>query len=176
MDSVRNKVRYEETAVALTGKANFGLSVNTWKKYQTTINHIDQCRQDTGVDMDLPFNSSKTLEFVGWMEARGLKSNTMSSYLSGVRMYHITCGYNDPTLREPIVKMILKGQDNWDKLQDRINGKRGRLPVTIKMMKLMKRNLIKVGWSVQEKRLFWSVATLCWYVADQEIILMNKLL
>ena len=96
------------------------------------------------------------------MKQRGLKSRTMSTYLSGVRMYHIVLGYNEPCLRETMVKLILKGQNNQDKLRERLNGKVGRLPVTVKMMKLIKLNLGKVKWAMEEVRLFWAVATLAW--------------
>ena len=112
--------------------------------------------------MSLPFDSNKTLEFLGWMEARGLKSRTMSSYLSGVRAYHIACGYGDPFLRDPMVSLILKGQDNWDKLQAKMLGKDGRLPVTKNVMKMLKQKLLDINWTVTEKRLFWAVATLAW--------------
>ena len=112
--------------------------------------------------MSLPFDEEKTLEFVGWMEARGLKSGTMSAYLSGVRAYHIASGYSEPKLRLPMVKLILKGQGNWDKLQAKLNGVTGRLPVTITMMKFIKNKLIKAKWPLMEKRLFWAVATIAW--------------
>merc|ERR1712105_44441 len=116
----------------------------------------------TGADMSLPFNGDKTLEFVGWMIEKQYKSRTMSSYLSAVRMFHIACGFNEPCLREPIIKMILKGQDNWDKIQEKIIGIIGRLPVTIKVMKLLKVNLCKANWPILEKRLFWAVACMPW--------------
>ena len=157
-----NKVKNLRTAEALASKANFGITSSTHKTYQTSISHVKKCEDDTGVDMSLPFNESKTLEFVGWMEARGLKSRSMSSYLSGVRAYHIAMGFEDPFMRNPMVKLILKGQDNWDKLQDRIGGKRGKLPMTVNMMKLLKKRLVKVNWAIEEKRLFWAVATLAW--------------
>ena len=114
------------------------------------------------MNMSLPFNQSKTLEFLGWMEARGLKSRSMSSYLSGVRSYHVASGFGDPFLRDPMVKLILKGQENWDKLQARLEGKDAKLPVTKIMMKHLKKNLLKVSWPRSEKRLFWAVATMAW--------------
>ena len=69
----------------------------------------------------------------------------MASYLSGVRAIHIAGCYEDPCLREPLVKQILKGQDNYDKIQSKINSKVGRLPVTVTMMKYLKKNLMKVS-------------------------------
>lgn len=162
MEALVDKVRNPETAQSLANKANFGLSGNTWATYQTSVNHLAKCSVETGVDMSLPFDTKKTFEFVGWMEARGLTGKTMSSYLSGVRMYHIAMGYDEPCLRKPVIKLILKGQQNWDNVQKKINGRVGRLPVTIRMMKLLKKNLCKVNWPTTEKRLFWAVATLAW--------------
>ena len=156
------RLKSQRTAEALAKKANFGLSLNTHKSYQTAVNHLKKCEVETGVNMSLPFNPNKTLEFLGWMEARGLKSRTMSTYLSGVRSWHIACGYGDPFLRDPMVSLILKGQDNWDKLEAKMSGKNGRLPVTKNVMKLIKKNLVKANWSLSDKRLFWSVATLAW--------------
>ena len=172
MEALLGKVKNPKTAQALADKANFGLSQKTWSTYQTTINHLERCREETGADMSLPFNEEKSLEFVGWMEGRGLKSRTMSSYLSGIRMYHIARGYSDPCLRLPIIKLILKGQENWDKVQDKINGKVGRLPVTIQMMKILKKNLRKVEWPIAEKRLFWAVATLAWAGSFRHLVLV----
>ena len=157
-----NKVKDFKTAEALASKANFGITTNTHKTYQTSIKHVAKCEEETGVSMTLPFNENKTLEFLGWMEARGLKSRSMSSYLSGVRAYHIAMGFDDPFLRNPMVKLILKGQDNWDKLKDKMEGKMGKLPMTVNLMKLLKKRLVKVNWELEEKRLFWAVATLAW--------------
>ena len=160
--AIEGRVRSRETARDLAKVANFGLAARTKETYQTTINHIGRCQEETGADMSLPFTLDKTLEFIGWMRARGLKGSTMSTYLSGVRMYHIATGQNEPGLREPIVKLILKGQGNMDKLRKWLLGKVGRLPVTIKMMKLLKLKLGKVDWPMAVVRLFWAVACLAW--------------
>ena len=161
-EALLSKIRNARTAEALSKKANFGLSANTHESYKTAINHIRRCEEETLVDMSLPFDEKKTLEFLGWMEARGLKSRSMSTYISGVRAYHIASGYKDPFMRDPMVKLILKGQDNWDKIQAKLEGKNGKLPITKNMMKLMKQNLIKVNWPICEKRLFWAIATVAW--------------
>ena len=58
-------------------------------------------------------------------------------------MYHLAMGHEVPCLREPMVKLILKGQENFDKVQEKIGNKKGRLPVTINMMRLLKKELLK---------------------------------
>ena len=161
-EALYGRVKNPKTAEALAMKANFGLSKNTWATYQTTLNHLVACSEETGTDMSFPFNEEKTLEFVGWMEARGLKSGTMSTYLAGIRACHISVGYNEPCLRFPMVKLILKGQENWDRVRAKLEGKVGRLPVTITMMKFLKNKLLEAKWPISEKRLFWAIATMAW--------------
>ena len=162
VEALTAKLNDRGMAEALANKANFALTKQTWATYKTTINHLETCQTETGGDLSLPFDSTKTLKFVGWMEAKGLKSSTMSTYLSGLRMFHLSLGYNEPCLREPLVKLVLKGQGNYDKVMERLSGKVGRLPVTINVMKLLIKGLRKVSWPLVEKRLFWAVATIAW--------------
>ena len=161
-DALEGRVRNKNTAADLAAVANFGLSSKTKETYQTSINHIKKCQEDTGVDLTLPFDLDKTLEFIGWMRTKGLMGSSMSTYLSGVRMYHIAVGFNEPPLRQPLVKLILKGQGNIDMLRKKMSGDVGKLPVTVNMMKLIKLELGKVSWPMTEVRLFWAVACLAW--------------
>jgi site-specific recombinase XerD len=105
-EALMPKLRSQKTAEALARKANFGLASTTHETYKTAVNHLKRCQDETGVEMCLPFDQVKTLEFLGWMEARGLKSRSMSTYLSGVRGYHIASGFKDPFLRDPMVRLI----------------------------------------------------------------------
>ena len=161
-EALVSKVKCKETAEALARKANYGMAASTKESYRTAINHLRRCEEESGVDMSLPFDDSKTFEFLGWMEARGLKSRSMSTYLSGIRALHIASGFTEPFLRNPMVKLILRGQDNFDKLEDRMTGELGKLPVTKDVMMLIKKNLLKTDWSRLEKRLLWAVFTLAW--------------
>ena len=133
-------------ASILCGMANFGLSANTWKSYECIINNLARCEEATGKTMQLPFESSKMLTFVGWMIERGLKASSMNAYISALRMYHLAMGYSEPVLRERIVKLILKGKANWDMVQKMISGEVGRLPVTNVVMKLIKKELVKANF------------------------------
>ena len=130
-------------ASILAGVANFGLCANTWKSYECIINNLCKCEKETKQSMELPFNGTKMLTFVGWMIKRELKASSMSSYISALRMYHIALGYNEPVLREPIVKLILKGQSNWDMVRKKISGQVGRLPVSKKVLLLIKKMIQK---------------------------------
>ena len=137
----------------LAGVANFGLCANTWKSYECIINNLSKCEMETKHSMELPFDGAKMLTFVGWMIRRGLKASSMSSYISALRMYHIAYGYNEPVLREPIVKLILKGQSNWDMVRKKISGQVGRLPVSKKVLLLIKKMVQKLQVPQCEKLL-----------------------
>ncbi len=47
-------------------------------------------------------------------------------------------------------------------VKKKIEGQRGRLPVTAKVLKLMKKRLIQANWPLEEKRRFWAVACILW--------------
>ena len=160
--ALASRVKDKKSAETLTRMAKFGLVGRTWATYGTAINNLRRCQEETGVDMCLPFGPNKVLEFIAWMKARNLKSRTMSSYLSGVRMFSIASGFSEGVLREPIVKLILKGQANMEKVEKLISGKKGKLPVTINVMKLLKVRLGKVVWPMWEVRLAWAVMTAAW--------------
>ncbi len=151
-----------EIANILAGVANFGLGANTWKTYEVIVNHLARCQGETSQNMELPFDITKMLTLVGWMIKRGLKASSMSTYISALRMYHIALGHNEPVLREPIIKLILKGKSNWDMVKRKIEGEVGRLPVTSLIMKLIKKKTIKADMEGIEKLLLWAVSCILW--------------
>ena len=162
LSALSSRVQDVKSAETLTKLANFGLAGKTWETYGSAINNLKRCQEETGVDMTLPISSDKVLEFIAWMKVKNLKSRTMSSYLSGVRMYHIASGFSEGVLREPIVKLILRGKANLEKVDKLVSGRKGKLPVTIKVMKLLKVRLAKVDWPMLEVRLAWAVMTVAW--------------
>ena len=162
VSALAGRVKDKKSAETLAHMANVGLAGRTWATYGSAVNNLRRCQAETSVDMSLPFTPNKVLEFIAWMKARKLKSRTMSSYLSGVRMFHIASGFSEGVLREPIIKLVLKGQANIEKIEKLISGKKGKLPVTIKVMKLLKLRLGKVDWPMWEVRLAWAVMTAAW--------------
>ena len=96
-------------------------------------------------------------------EERDLKSKTIDEYLSGLRLVHLTEGFDLPYLKEPIVKLILSGKHNWDNVRKQIEGNRNkRDPITLDMMKFFKKKLLTIDWTVKKKILFHAVSTLAW--------------
>ena len=113
--------------------------------------------------MQLPFDLEKTLNFVGYLiEERNCSSKTIDSYLSAVRMAHLTQGLDCPHLRKPIIDLIIKGQAHHESLKPMLERKASRLPVTIAILKFLKHKLKKVDWPLWKKYRLWSAACLLW--------------
>ena len=88
------------------------------------INHLKRCEKEKRVDLALPFDISKTLLYINYLlHDRNVKSNTCEKYLSGIRMYHLTMGFDAPVLRPAIVSLLLKGRENHDDVQAKLENK-----------------------------------------------------
>ena len=148
-------------AEALSKAANSGLSTQTWSSYKTAKNHLDRCQKDTKVLMTFPLTTEKVLVYISWLLfQRKVKAKSAEVYVSGLRCLHLINGYENPNLRPGIVKLILNGQNNLDKLMEKIEGKSKRIAVTIPILKLIKKNLKKSNMSNVRKHLIWSTSTL----------------
>ena len=115
--------------------------------------------------MQFPFDLDKTLNFIGYLiNDRNCSSKTIDSYLSAVRMAHLTQGCDCPHLRKPMVYLIIKGQAHHESLKPMIERKAtdSRLPVTITILTFMKHKLKKADWSLWRKYRLCSAACLLW--------------
>ena len=140
--------------------ANHSLTKNSWSSYRTAGNMLEKCAVETSTDMNLPLSEKQVLIFIAWLIERGLQSRTISSYLSGLRMIHLSQGIFIPILRSDLVKQILEGRVHLDNISKRLDSKPVRLPVTPTILKLLKLELKEATYSRETKRLIWSVATL----------------
>ena len=77
-------------------------------------------------------------------------------------MAHIELGLDNPNLRTPLINLLLKGTEHWDNIQKRLTGAKSRTPVTIDMMRVIKRMLIESGYDKHTKVIFWAACTLIW--------------
>ena len=83
----------EEIYELLASRANMALAQNTKSSYDTVKRNIHRCELELDCNMDFPWNITQTLHFIAYLLfTRGVKSNTVSCELSGVRMAHIELG------------------------------------------------------------------------------------
>ena len=146
---------------AMAATANYGLAQSTWSAYRTAAKMLEKCANAVGISMDFPLTENQVLAFVSWMLNRGLSSSTMDTYLAGIRQVHLVNGVNLPCLRTPLVKLVLEGRKHQDTAKKRAGLTTVRLPVTPKVLLLLKAELKASSMPKVDKLLCWAVATIC---------------
>jgi len=147
-----------EAAESIAEMGNFGLASSTWSNYRTAEKMMKLWGRETDSDTSMPWTQKQTLQFINWMvSSRQAKHGTITNYLAGIRQVHIMAGHEDVKLRTELVNLVLTGIRNKQLVGARQEGKKGRLPVTISVMKLIKAALRKAEYEVQKKLLIWAV-------------------
>jgi hypothetical protein len=111
--------------------------------------------------MELPLNNKSILIFIDYLaRKRGLKSTSISSYLSGLRQLHIIQNFDPPAFRTGLVKLVLRGISNQDGITTWDKGMTGRLPMTTNVMLLLQKLISKLDYSATDKAMIWAASTL----------------
>ena len=143
---------------------NFGLSQKTWSSYKTAKRMWELCREETGQELRLPWSQRETLIFIDWLvNDRKVAASTIKSYLAGIGKFHILDGFDEPKLKSTLVKQIIKGKLNKEKMTASKTGTAGRLAVTPDMLKLLKELIRRWDRPIEEKLLVWAVATVAFF-------------
>jgi hypothetical protein len=151
----------KETAESIAKFSNLGVAQSTWNTYRTAKTMLLKCSKETGHSMELPLNNKNILIFIDYPATkRGLKSASISSYLSGLRQLHIIQNFDPPAFRTGLVKLVLCGISNQDGITARDKGMTGRLPMTTNVMLLLQKLISKLDYSVTDKAMIWAASTL----------------
>ena len=92
---------------------------------------------------------------VGYFLAKGLKGNTVLTYMAAVRQAHAIRGLDCACLSDNFVKAALRGQVNKESLAE----KAPRAVATVKLMRQLRDNLKRHNMGYEEKLLTWVVVT-----------------
>ena len=151
-------------AIELTKRARMALANNTKSNYQSVKNNIKRCEETMSCDLSFPWNEpKKTITFLAYLLlTRKVKASTANCQLSAVRMAHLELGLDSPTLRDPVVKLLLKGTEHWEKVSIELSEKVTRTPVIWETMLAIKRITFEVNWPLWQKDLFLAVCCLLW--------------
>ena len=99
------------------------------------------------------------LAFIGWlMTVRKVGASTIEKYLSGLRVVHLKNGVMPGNLRPDLIKAIVRGH-----AQTQSKTKVPRLPMTIPVMKLLKKLLTNSKMNMGKKRLLWAISCLAFH-------------
>ena len=143
--------------------ANFSLSKSTWSSYKTVQKHLINCQKELKIKFFFPMSNENILSFVSRLILRGLTSKTINAYMSGLRTIHLTKGIDHPALRPQLVNSIIEGKSHIDTVKARLGKKPARIPVTLKVLKLLRAKINLWEESDQMRLLVWSVCLICFF-------------
>jgi len=151
----------EETRDRLAKLANMGLSQKTWSSYKTAEKMLAMCSKQCDKPIELPISKDDTLRFIDWLfNVRQVKATTVHSYLAGIRQLHIVKGIDPPEIRTELVKLVLRGKENKDAIEKRTMKKPTRLPITDKVLRLLKECIRQWREPLETKLLVWAVSAI----------------
>ena len=102
-------------------------------------------------------NVIPNLQYFSANESQHVTLKALKVYLCGIRLWHIEEGFEDPTL-DPLLQLVFRGIHRMQFDRCRIH-----LPITINLLRTMKRELQQSHYSLAEQRMLWSAFTLVFY-------------
>jgi len=143
---------------------NQGLSQKTWSSYRTAERMWRTCEKENKTKMELPWGQKETLLFIDWlMTDRKVSAATVNAYLAGVKKLHEIRGLEEPKLRSGLINQIIKGKKNEEAVNKRNLDNKGRLPVTLTVLKILKETIRKSQLHLDMKLLVWAVSTVAFH-------------
>ena len=142
---------------------NMGVSKSTKDQYRTAVKHIERAEKTLGLSLNLPWNVSQTLNYVGFLlEFRNCSSKTIGCYLSAIRMLHLCHGLDPASLRPNIVGLVLKGHEHHEEARATLERKQKRVAVTVQVLKLLLRKIKEAEMTGELKTRLWLICCLMW--------------
>ena len=126
----------------LTEAGNRNWARTTWRKHGMAEGHVKRYENEVGKKLNFPFSKTDTLNYVGFLLKRGIRGDTIASYLSSIRAAHIYRGYCCPAQKEDLVTAVINGCKNRDLGVTRDT----RLAMTPALMRVFKDRLKLRGW------------------------------
>ena len=136
-----------------------------------------KCEAETKQKLDLPWKQEQTLIFLDWLISdRKVSAATASSYLAGMKKAHEMRGLDDHVLRKGLVNQVIKGKQHLEAVEKRTLKDKGRLPVTLTIMEMIKETIRTSTYPVERKLLIWTVCTLAFHGSFRihEILCQNE--
>lgn len=101
--------------------------------------------------------------FVSKLAKEKLTYGTIKCYLAGVRHAHIAGGFGDPRMSEmPRLEQVIRGIKAVQCKGGEVPSRTGRLPITPRLLKLMKQSWQASG-NGQDQAMLWAASTLCFF-------------
>ena len=143
-------------SVQLAHLQTLGVAPSTRRTYQAGITQFQRFCSNYNLH-PLPA-SALTLRYFAAHLSTSVKHSTIKLYLSALRLFHIECGYPDPT-GDTLLHYVIKGVKRCQS-----TATKPRLPITIHTLKDLKRALHNApSLPTHDKRMLWAAFCTAFY-------------
>jgi hypothetical protein len=141
---------------------SMSLTRKTWSAYNTAERMLAKCCKEKRLKFEWPVPETTITKFVLWLAFdRNLNSNSIGTYLAGIRQSHINRGIEEPKIRTDRITQLLKGKANLDREKQ----KERRKPVTPDILRLIKARINDSDLVLIDKRMVWSAVAILFFGA-----------
>ena len=97
-----------------SARAAFSCSIKrqTQSNYVTGVNHMKKCEALCGRPFACPMTEEDKLCFTSYLLTKGLKSDTIQSYLTHIKFYELSMGVQNPVKGSELNKQLIQGLKN----------------------------------------------------------------
>ena len=129
-------------------KFSCSVSKETQNKYATVARHLHASENKLGRKFSIPPTNSEQIYLIGYLQSRGIKANSISSYMSGLGYYNMAQGVAEPPKLSSLASQIIAGGDKAN-INARLEAeKKTRRAITLDMLKLLEHSVaIRQDWS-----------------------------
>ena len=145
---------------------NASVAESTSKVYSTAATHVLKLETELGRTFCWPLPDADANLLLVYLVDRGVKINTVRSYLSGARRLALSKGVACPSPPSDLAKAILKGYENLSRNPIKAVSEATHRPVTIPLLRLLGHAANKY-WKGEEfnKRVFWVICVIAFWGA-----------
>ena len=143
---------------------NASLAASSCKAYESVIPHIRKLENDLGRIFTWPLPEQDSNLLLVHLLSKGLKSNTVRSYLAGTRRLALAKGCPTPPQQSDLSKTILRGYENLSRNPIKAVAEATHRPVSIPFLRLLGHAANKF-WktNLNDKQCFWVVAVISFW-------------
>ena len=143
---------------------NASIAEGTSKAYSSAAAHVARLEAELGRQFQWPLSAQDSNLLLVYLLSKGLKPNTVKSYLAGVRRLTLSHGVSSPPPQSDLSKSILKGYENISRNPIQAVADATHRPVSIPFLRLLGHSANKF-WrgNLNDKQCFWSICLLAFW-------------
>ena len=148
--------QYQDLASSLIASTR---SRGSWKQTRCVSNSISKVELEEGLDLTLPWDSSKKLNYALALIKRGMKVSSVRNYISQSNTLHRLMGHTPPP-EDNFLGMILKGSENIETPGKKV------LAITPNILTLLREKLkTRTDLCREDRKMLWCCMTIMFHGA-----------